>query len=171
MSAFENQDVEAGERRRRRDRGTRANAAAAVAGPAAVWPGHSSGTYRPLSVPDIERIHGTALDVLEKIGIGEPIPEILHYALPAGCTLSDDERLRFPRGFVEEMIGVASRGYVRHAVDPANDIEISGERVHYCTSGEAVTVLDYPAQTFRPTRLVDLYDAARLVDRLPNIHS
>jgi len=170
MSTFQDQAAEAGERRGRRDRGTRANAAAAAAGPAAVWPGHSSGTYRPLSVPDIERIHATALDVLEKIGIGEPIPEILHYALPAGCTLDDEGRLRFPRGLVEEMMGVASRGYVRHAVDPANDIEITGERVYFCTSGEAVTVLDYESQTFRPTRLVDLYDAARLVDRLPNIH-
>jgi trimethylamine--corrinoid protein Co-methyltransferase len=71
---------------------------------------------------------------------------------------------------VEEMIGVAARSYVRYAVDPANDIEISGERVYFCTSGEAVSVLDYATQTYRPTRLVDLYDAARLVDRLDNIH-
>ena len=84
VSTFEDHLAEEGERRGRRDRGTRANAAAAAAGPAAVWPGHSSGTYRPLSVPDIERIHVTALDVLEKLGIGEPIPETLHYALPAG---------------------------------------------------------------------------------------
>ncbi len=138
--------------------------------PAAVRPGLTGGLYRPLSVADIERIYTTALDVLADIGIGDPIPEILRYALPRGCTLDPDGRLLFPRGLVEEMIGVASRGYVRYAVDPANDIEISGERVYFCTSGEAVTVLDYPTQTFRPTRLVDLYDAARLVDRLPNIH-
>ncbi len=138
--------------------------------PAAIWPGMSGGAYRPLAVRDIERIHATALDVLEHIGIGEPIPEILRYALPRGCTLDSAGRLRFPRGLVEEMIGVASRGYVRYAIDPANDIEISGERVYFSTSGEAVTVLDYETQTFRPTRLVDLYDAARLVDRLPNIH-
>ena len=172
MGASEDPSVTSsgGVRRSRRDRGTRANAAAAAAGPAAVWPGLSSGAYRPLSISEIERIHATALDVLEKIGIGEPIPEILHYALPRGCTVGEDGRLRFPRGLVEEMMGVASRGYVRHAADPANDIEITGERVYFCTSGEAVTVLDYPTQTFRPTRLVDLYDAARLVDRLPNIH-
>lgn len=52
--------VAEGERRGRRDRGTRANAAAAAAGPAAVWPGLPSGSYKPLSVPDIERIHSTA---------------------------------------------------------------------------------------------------------------
>ena len=101
MGSSEDQVADEGERRGRRDRGTRANAAAAAAGPAAVRPGHASGTYRPLSVPDIERIHTTALDVLERLGIGEPIPEILRYALPAGCTLSDDDRLLFPRGLVQ----------------------------------------------------------------------
>jgi trimethylamine--corrinoid protein Co-methyltransferase len=142
----------------------------AQAAPAAVWPGLTSGTYRPLSVIDIERIYATSLDVLAEIGIGDPIPEILDYAIPQGCTLAPDGRLRFPRELVEELMGVACRGYVRHAVNPANDIEISGERVYFCTSGEAVTVLDFATQTFRPTTLVDLYDAARLVDRLPNIH-
>lgn len=157
-------DLPAGHGRRARHQVT------ATPTPAAVRPGMPGGLYRPLSTPDIERIYSTALDVLATIGIGDPIPEILRYALPRGCTLDADGRLLFPRGLVEEMLGVASRGYVRYGVDPANDIEISGERVYFCTSGEAVSVLDYATQTFRPTRLVDLYDAARLVDRLPNIH-
>jgi len=154
------------ERRGRRPRGT---AEAGTAAPA-IQPGMRGGAYRPLSVPDIERILSTALDVLANIGIGEPIPDVLHYALPAGCTLSPDGRLLFPRGLVEDLMAVASRGYVRYGLDPAYDMEISGERVYFTTSGEAVTILDYATQTFRPTRLVDLYDAARLIDRLPNIH-
>ena len=130
----------------------------------------TGGLYRPLATSDIERIYTTALDVLANIGIGEPIPEILAYALPRGCTLDGDGRLRFPRGLVEEMLDVAARSYVRYGVDPANDIEISGERVYFSTSGEAVSILEFDTQTYRPTRLVDLYDAARLADRLPNIH-
>jgi len=152
-------------------RGRRARSRAiAEAPPAAVWPGLSGGTYRPLSVPDIERIHRTALDVLAEIGVADPIPEILHYALPRGCTVGSDGRLRFPRDLVEELIGVASRGYVRYAVDPALDQEVSGERVYFSTAGEAVSILDYDTQSFRPSRLADLYDAARLVDRLAHVH-
>ena len=41
----------------------------------------------------------------------------------------------------------------------------------FCTSGEAVTVLDYETQKFRPTKLADLYDAARLADQLEHIHN
>ena len=54
----------------------RALRAAGVEGQA-VQPGMTGGAYKPLSERDIQRIHDTALDILENIGIGDPIPEIL----------------------------------------------------------------------------------------------
>jgi len=69
------------------------------------------GQYRPLTEPDILRIYETALDVLEDIGIGDPIPEILDYALPGGCTLDENNRLLFPRTLVEDLIDKSARGY------------------------------------------------------------
>ena len=48
---------------------------------AIVFPGLEGGQYKPLSDPDIQKIHKTALDVLENIGIGDPIPEILDHTL------------------------------------------------------------------------------------------
>jgi trimethylamine--corrinoid protein Co-methyltransferase len=129
------------------------------------------GAYKPLSEHDIHRIHSAALDVLEEIGIADPIPEVLHYALPKGCKLGEDDRLRIPRSLMEDLIAVSAKEYVLHAPDPAYDHEIKGERVYLSTSGEAVSILEYETQHFRPTRLVDLYDAARLADQLEHIHS
>ena len=40
----------------------------------AIKPGMRGGRYRPLTDYDIQQIHETVLDVLEKIGIGSPIP-------------------------------------------------------------------------------------------------
>ena len=137
----------------------------------AVKPGMSGGSYKPLSESDIQRIYNTALDLLENIGIGDPIPEILRYALPGGCVLGKDNRLRFPRALIEDLIDVSAKEYVCYAPDPSFDLEISDKKVHYCTSGESVSVLDYESQSFRPTTLVDLYDAARLADTLEHIHS
>jgi len=136
-----------------------------------VQPGIQGGAYKPLSERDIHRIYDTALDILENIGIGDPIPEILHHALPGGCILGGDNRLRFPRALVEDLIDVSAREYVNYAPDPRFDLEVSGEKVYFCTSGEAVSILDYENQAFRPTMLVDLYDAARLADTLEHIHS
>jgi trimethylamine--corrinoid protein Co-methyltransferase len=136
----------------------------------AVWPGMAGGAYTPLSEHDIRRIHATSLDILEHIGIGDPIPEILNYALPGGCTLGDDGRLRFPRALVEDLVEVNARSYVSYAPDPRFDMEVGGDRVYFTTAGESVSILDYASQSFRPTRLADLYDAARLADTLEHIH-
>jgi len=115
------------------------------------------GVYKPLSERDIERICDTALELLENIGIGDPIPEILRYALPGGCILGEDNRLRFPRTLVEDLIDISAKEYVCYAPDPRHDLEVSGEKVYFCTSGESVSILDYESQNFRPTKLVDLY--------------
>jgi trimethylamine--corrinoid protein Co-methyltransferase len=136
-----------------------------------VRPGQPGGTYKPLRDADIDRIYRTALDVLENIGMGAPTPGILRHAVPKGCDLGDDGRLRFPRALVEDMIAVSPREFTLHARDSSLDLDVSGTRVHFCTSGEAVSVLDYDTQTFRPSRLVDLYDAARLADQLEHVHN
>jgi trimethylamine--corrinoid protein Co-methyltransferase len=147
----------------------RALRAAGVRGQA-VQPGMTGGAYKPLSDRDIQQINDTALDILENIGIGEPIPEILHYAIPGGCKLGDDGRLRFPRALVEDLVDVSAREYVAYAPDSRFDCEISAERVFFSTSGESVSILDYEEQKYRPTLLCDLYDAARLADTLEHIH-
>jgi trimethylamine--corrinoid protein Co-methyltransferase len=136
----------------------------------AVWPGMAGGAYKPLSDRDIQSIHSTALDLLENIGIADAIPEILHYALPKGCTLGEDGRLRFPRALVEDLVDISAKSYLAYAPDPRFDLEVGGDRVYFTTSGESVSILDYASQSLRPTRLVDLYDAARLADTLQHIH-
>ena len=137
----------------------------------AIWPGMQGGTFKPLSEQDIKRIHSTALDVLADIGIANATAELLEYALPCGCILGDDERLRFPRTMVEDILAQKAKKLISYGVDPKYDLELGGQRVHMGTAGEAVSILDYKTQSYRPSTLVDLYDAARLVDQLSNIHS
>jgi trimethylamine--corrinoid protein Co-methyltransferase len=136
----------------------------------AVHPGMEGGAYQPLSERDIERIHDTALRVLEEIGIGAPIPEILDAALPKGCVLGKDGRLKFPRALVEDVVARMPRELVNYAPNPKYDQEVKGTRVYTTSGGETVSILDYATRSYRPSTLVDLYDAARLVDTLEHIH-
>jgi len=159
------------QRRRSGGRRARRDSRAEKARGQVVQPGMPGGMYKPLSEHDIQRIYDTALDLLENIGIGDPIPEILQYALPGGCVLGEDNRLRFPRTLIEDLIDISAKEYVCHAPDPSFDLEISGQKVYFGTSGESVSILEYKSQSFRPTTLVDLYDAARLADTLEHIHS
>ena len=135
------------------------------------YAGVTGGTYQPLSEQDIHRIHATALDVLEKIGIGDPTPEILEYALPKGCLLSDDGRLRFPRALVEDVLARVPKKFDCYAPDPKHDHQLEGSRIYTGTSGESVSILDYETQQYRPSTLTDIYDVARLTDQLEHIHA
>ncbi len=137
----------------------------------AVAAGFTGGKFKPLTDADIQNVHNTVLDVLEKIGIADPIPVVTEHALKKGCTLDDDGRLHFPRALVEDIIAQAPSNLMFHGRDPKHDLDLRDERVHAYGGGEAVTVLDVGADKFRPSTLLDIYDAARLVDKLDNIHA
>jgi trimethylamine--corrinoid protein Co-methyltransferase len=137
----------------------------------AVKPGLAGGRYRPLTQQDEQRIHNTILDVLEKIGMGDPIPVVKEAALERGCFMNEHDRLCFPRGLVEDVIAHTPKDIQFLGRDPKHDLEIGGNRVHTYGGGEAVNMLDIGSSHYRPSTLADLYDAARLVDRMDNIHA
>ena len=137
---------------------------------AVVHPGLETGRYKPLSEHAIKKIHHTALDVLENIGISDPIPEILNHTLDKGCILGDDNRLKFPRSLVEDLLDIAPKEHLMYAINPKYDYMVSGNKTYLSTSGEPISIFEYESQSFRPTTLVDIYDAARLCDQLEHIH-
>ncbi|MDP5359326.1 MAG: trimethylamine methyltransferase family protein, partial [Paracoccaceae bacterium] len=61
-----------------------------------VRPGMSGGQYKPLSDADVLRIHLSALDALEQIGLSQAPPSGIEIMTKAGAILGDDGRLRFP---------------------------------------------------------------------------
>ncbi|WP_374655126.1 trimethylamine methyltransferase family protein [Dongia sp.] len=135
----------------------------------AVRPGLPGGTYRPLSECDMQRIHATALDILEQIGMGEAPAELKAIAVAKGCRLSDPGRLLFPRALVEDMIGIAAKELYYHGRKPGQDVHSCGARVFFATSGEAVRVVNPETGAYRPSTLVDLYDFFRMADYLEHI--
>ncbi|MEM6489366.1 MAG: trimethylamine methyltransferase family protein, partial [Pseudomonadota bacterium] len=86
------------------------------------------------------------------------------------AVLGEDGRIRFPRALVEDTLAQAARSVTLHGRDPAHDLQLEGERVHYGTAGAAVSMVDPVERTYRDTTTQDLYDAARLVQALDNIH-
>jgi len=129
------------------------------------------GRYRPLTQSDEQQVHHTILDVLENIGMGDPIPIVKERALERGCVINEHGRLCFPRSLVEDIIASTPKDVQMLGRDPRHDMEIGGTRVHTYGGGEAVNMLDIAASTYRPSTLNDLYDAARLMDRMDNIHA
>ena len=157
-----------------RRRGRRSGHAARVAMPpaaAAVRAGLEGGRYRPLTEADQAKINDAVLHVLEHIGMGDPIPILQERALQRGCRLNQHGRLCFPRTLVEDVIASTPKDIRFLGRDPRHDLELGGSRVHTYGGGEAVNMLDIGAVKYRSSNLADVYDAARLVDRLDHIHA
>ncbi|PTX56083.1 trimethylamine--corrinoid protein Co-methyltransferase [Litoreibacter ponti] len=136
----------------------------------AIGPGLSGGTFKPLSDADIARIHEAALTALETIGLADAPETGVALLTGAGAILGDDGRLRFPRALVEDMLAVANKGFSLASRDGLHDLELGGTRVHYGTAGAAVHLVDVAGREYRDSTVQDLHDAARIADRLDNIH-
>ncbi len=132
--------------------------------------GLPGGTFNPLSQDDILAIHEAALTALEEIGLTDAPPSGVEIMTRAGATLGEDKRLRFPRALVMQSLELAAREITLQGRDPAHDLHLSGSKVHYGTAGAAVHMVDVETGTYRESTLQDLYDAARIADRLDNVH-
>ncbi len=136
----------------------------------AIWPGLEGGAYQPLSQRDMVRIHKTAMDLLENVGMADPIPSMIEICTAAGCWMDENDRLCFPRQLVEDVIARAPKRFTMPGIDPKHDIDVGGKRVHTGTGGAAPLIMDFHSGSFRGSTTADLYDVARLVDTLDNIH-
>ncbi|MGI9407273.1 MAG: trimethylamine methyltransferase family protein, partial [Hyphomicrobiaceae bacterium] len=135
-----------------------------------VWPGTPGGAFRPLSDSDVQRIHGAVLNVLETVGMGGAPDFVVERVTAKGGKLTDTGRLTFPRTLVEEVIAGANRNFILHGQAPGHELNLSGANVHCGSGGAAPSMIDLDTGEYRDATLRDLYDAARVVDALDNIH-
>jgi trimethylamine--corrinoid protein Co-methyltransferase len=160
---------------RNRRSGGRANRVAVRSAPLAenlrpVRGGMPGGQYKPLTDAGMAKIHESALQALEQIGLSQAPPSGVELLTNAGAIQGDDGRIRFPRALVEDMLAIAARDITLFGRDPKHDLHLSGTNVHFGTAGAAVHIVDPFTLEYRESTAQDLYDAARLVDNLDNIH-
>jgi trimethylamine---corrinoid protein Co-methyltransferase len=124
------------------------------------------GQYKPLTEAGMAKIHASALEALEVIGLSQAPKSGVEIMTAAGAIQGDDGRLRFPRALVEDMLAVAARDITLHARDPKHDLHLTGTNVHFGTAGAAVHIVDPITLDYRESTAQDLYDGARLVDNL-----
>ncbi|WP_282610904.1 trimethylamine methyltransferase family protein [Pelagibius sp. Alg239-R121] len=166
------QDADAVKPKARRGRKTRAKARAEGTDQqrSPVWPGMIGGQYQPLKATDIAKIHEAILTILETTGLSEAPDEMIARVTATGGRATDAGRLTFPRGLVERALAGLRRGFVLHGQKPGCEMDLSGKRVHMGSGGASPNIIDLESGRYRGSMLRDLYDAARLVDALPNIH-
>ena len=135
-----------------------------------VWPGIEGARLKPLSSQEVALVEEAVLSLLETLGLSQAIPSMIEKVTKAGGQMTEDGRLLFPRDLVQQAIGKAQKEFTLCGQIPAHDLHITGARVHMSTGGAAPGVFDIDTGAYRDSTLSDLYDAARIVDRMDNIH-
>ncbi|MBT4932472.1 MAG: methyltransferase [Rhodospirillaceae bacterium] len=135
-----------------------------------VHPGMENGNYRPLSEPDVQKIHHAILHVLENVGFSKAPPSCVEAITAVGGVMGDDGRLRLPPALVEDTIANANRDFQLCGQKPEYDMSPHGKRLYFGTGGAAINIVDAETGDFRESTMKDLFDIARMVDGLEHIH-
>jgi trimethylamine--corrinoid protein Co-methyltransferase len=94
-----------------------------------------------LSEEQAERVHDTALTLLEEIGVRFSYEPALQRFRQAGLTIEDD-LVHLDRAFVAERLAEAPSTFTVHARNPERSIEVGGEHLALAPTGGAPFVLD-----------------------------
>lgn len=132
--------------------------------------GLSGGKYQVLSLKDLEKIHQTAISVLDEVGVQVGKEPFLQIFSDAGCKVERDGRVRVPAGVVAEALEKVPHRVILHGRGEVPLLDLGAWRVHLGTGGAAVNILDLDSGEVRDPMLADLGDIAWLVENLENVH-
>ncbi|MEM7207482.1 MAG: trimethylamine methyltransferase family protein [Pseudomonadota bacterium] len=135
-----------------------------------VQPGMNGGAYKPLAENDLDKINEAVMEILATIGMAQATPSAIEYLTGAGCEMTSEGRLLFPRSLVEDTIANAARNFTLHGQDPKHDMELTGSRTYFGTAGAAVHVVDVDTREYRESQLEDLFHIGRIVELCEHIH-
>ena len=132
--------------------------------------GVMGGSYQPLSSNELQQIDQTARSILSEIGMADAPDCVVEPLTNAGGHLDENGRLRFSPELIDKALNGFRRDFTLCGQDAENDMLLGVGRVHTGSGGAAPLILDLDSGQYRQSTLKDLYDAARLVDKLDNIH-
>ncbi len=134
---------------------------------------HDRARYKPLSTEDVHAIHDTVLRVFSEVGFQANLSEARDLFKAAGADVDESTAtVKLSPDLVMELTQRAPDTVTLCGRDPDGrfDCEISGTKVFTGTGGTALKVQEPGETEPRPSRLADVMNMARLVDRLDNIH-
>jgi trimethylamine--corrinoid protein Co-methyltransferase len=135
-----------------------------------VRPGLEGGRYQPLDDAAMAAVVDAVYQILEEIGLSQAPQSGIDYMCSVGAIAGEDGRVRFPRHVVNEALEKAARTITLYGQSPEFDLDLTGRKVHFGTAGAAVHLVDVAGNSYKESELKDIYDAARIVEKMDNIH-
>ncbi|RLA92282.1 MAG: hypothetical protein DRG69_09090, partial [Deltaproteobacteria bacterium] len=123
-----------------------------------------------LSLQDLEMIHKTTLEIIEKVGVRFPSKRALEIWEAKGALVDHEKMIvRVKPDIIEEAISKAPPSYTLAARDPKQDLVLDGNHVYLGTDGCGVEIIDIESGQRRMSVLSDVRDIVRIADNLEEI--
>ncbi len=132
--------------------------------------GIMGGKLKVLEGRDVKKLHETSIQLLTKVGFSEYSREVKNVIETGGGHVNGDGRLCFSKTSIKNSINNLPKSITLFSQDGLNDLFLSTGQVYFGTGGASPMVQDLENGDFRESSLVDVYNFARLIDRLDNIH-
>jgi trimethylamine---corrinoid protein Co-methyltransferase len=122
-----------------------------------------------LTPGQLDRIHAASLEILRRVGVRVPHPDVLARFRDAGAAVVGGDLVRIPPALVERSLAGAGKRFRIYGRDTERVARFGeGTRNYNSISGEALWIDDATGER-RYATLEDAGTAARLADALPNI--
>ena len=129
------------------------------------------GSFKPLTDESINRIHQTAMRVIEDVGFEVNSETALELFKGAGASIDQEKRLvRLTQEKTMELIRMAPSEVRLCGKDSKHDILLGGQRVYTGTGGTALYIYNTHTGRKQLATLDDLKRITKLVDNMDNIH-
>ena len=128
-------------------------------------------TFQFLSESEIDAIHRSSLEVLEKRGVAVRSTRALKLLADAGASVDLSKKLaKVPSDLVESCLKKHPRNFMLYGRVRKNDLPVTDGHMYAHTTGGCLNVLDHESRKARTGTAKDVRDLMRLVDALENIH-
>lgn len=121
----------------------------------------------------IDAIHATALNILARVGVKVPSPEVRDLLASVGCSAGDGDRMLVPAGVIDDALAACPREYRLVARREENDhvVDPDPEQIYVHNMGETAILLDPLTAKSRPSMFVDQVASGRVMHHLRHQHS
>lgn len=123
-----------------------------------------------LSSENVQKIHNTTLDIIERVGVRFPSENALKIWESHGADVDWNTNIvKVPPNIIVEALKSAPSEYPLGAREAEQDLPLDGNHVFLGTDGCGVEVIDLESGKRRRSSLQDVVDIARLADYVPEI--
>ena len=128
------------------------------------------GIFDVFSRDELYRIHTATLEILERVGVRVEEENALKLLDEIGAEIDYRRKIvKIPQYLVEEAIRLSPRTMLFAGRNKKYDIKLEGKRINFGLGEGATSFLDCDTNSIRPSTKMDVANAVKLADALPNI--